>query len=84
VSLALLNRDTALRELTDFQESFHAQYAKWKTEFAHLIEVTYYCLCMEFYDVPVNHLYEGYFKNTEFETERNQPRMKQRGYDKLY
>lgn len=68
VSLALLNRDMTVRELTDFQNGFQSVYLKWKQEFAHFIEVTHFCLALEFYDVQVNYLYEGYFKNTEFET----------------
>lgn len=76
VSLALLNREMPVRELAEFQDHLASNYTKWKEEFAHFIEVTHFCLALEYYDVQVNYLYEGYFKNTEFETERNQPRLR--------
>jgi hypothetical protein len=46
VSLALLNRDIAIKELSNFQESLSTVYLKWKQEFAHFVEVTHFCLAL--------------------------------------
>ncbi len=76
INLSMISRDIAVREVEKFQEDFLMKYEKWKVEFAHLIEVIYFCISLEFYNLQVNYLYGGYFKNTEFTTERNIPKIK--------
>lgn len=71
--MALLHRAVQIREIKDFQERFLSLYTRWRTEFGHLLEVIYFCLAVEYYNLPVSYLYEGYFKNTELETQRNIP-----------
>jgi hypothetical protein len=72
--MALLSREISVKEVAHFQQNFKASYRRWRREFGHLIEVIYFCLSVEFYGLPINYLYDGYFRNTVLKTQRNIPK----------